>query len=124
MAGTDPHKERLNQGPFFKGDTIRKLVAEVSTALVEEAEDPIIWGCGTEDGWCQLVSANFAVFIYFSGNARLDGNPISWIYMSHFCDCSSSFLSKHHWIFHIKIPNSAMLPVVNTQAADLHQMHL
>lgn len=79
----DPHRERLNQGPFFKGDTIRKLVAEVSAVLVEAAEVPIIWGRGTEeDGWRQIVSADLAEFIYFSGNARLDGDPISWFYSS------------------------------------------
>lgn len=42
----------LNQGPFLKGDIVRKLVAEISLVLVELTEVPIIGQYGTEeDGW-------------------------------------------------------------------------
>ena len=38
---------------------------------------------------------------------------LTWFQMFHqlsyFCDCSSSLMPKHHWLFHNKIPNSAML---------------
>ena len=48
----NPHRQWLNQGPFLKGDIVRKLVAEISLVLVELAEVPIIGRHGTEeDGW-------------------------------------------------------------------------
>lgn len=41
-AGMDSHRQWLNQGPFLKGDIVRKLVAEVRIVFVEPAEVPII----------------------------------------------------------------------------------
>jgi hypothetical protein len=46
--------------------------------LIEPAKIPIIRGCGTEENrWCQIVSANLAEFICFSGITRLNGNTIT-----------------------------------------------